>query len=65
MWLMMQKINNLIQEIYSCDFKYWKKNKKTSSIIFYKEVIVMDEKEEVVMTEEMEIEFTNGKGEEE
>ena len=43
----------------------WKKNKKTSSIIFYKEVIVMDEKEEVVMTEEMEIEFTNGKGEEE
>ena len=24
----------------------------------------MDEKEEVVMTEEMEIEFTNGKGEE-
>jgi hypothetical protein len=45
--------------------KYWKKIKKSSSKFFYKEVFNMEENEEVVLTEEMEKEFSNGKGEEE
>nr|DAO42300.1 MAG TPA: hypothetical protein [Caudoviricetes sp.] len=31
----MLKINNLIQEIILVILKYWKKNKNSSSIIFY------------------------------
>jgi hypothetical protein len=45
--------------------KYRKKIKNSSCInFFYKEVFNMEENEEVVLTEEMEKEFSNGKGEE-
>nr|DAP22163.1 MAG TPA: hypothetical protein [Caudoviricetes sp.] len=38
----MQKINNLIQEIYSCIFKILEENKRIFQyfFIFYKEVLV-------------------------